>query len=321
MEELFQKINNFSEVDLNLFQRIFEVKKEIAELKLPQIIEDKFKDAQKQEIIIIINKILNQETHFNIWRARRTEPQKENIKIENQYDPFCDVLNSTPEDEFGRLENESAITASNLTKSSKNHSLIIFKNHNFNENDIKNSLLLANNWFSNFEEKIKIIIWNYGFRSGASIFHPHLQIFSLEDIPEKIKYHLDKYKNYQEKFKSDYLNDIFYLSEKLNLAKKKNDFNLIVSLTPMKDNELFFWGKDFLTNYSELAKLIYSYFNLGIENFNFFLIQMPSFFLGFLVNRGESKKINSDIGALELYAFSVVGSNPFDLFNKLFRYW
>lgn len=318
MAELIQKISQLNSSYKILFERIFEIKIEKAEIYFPKILKGKYKDAENQEIIIIRNKILYQETHFNIWRSKRKEPKKELTKLAEEYDPFCDVINFTPQDEFGRLENESAITAANLAKSSKNHSLVIFKKHNFDQNDIKNSFLLAHQWFLNFKEEIKIIIWNYGYRSGASIFHPHLQIFALDYLPLKIDYFFQQLKIYQNKYQSDYLNDYFLLAKELGLAKNFNQLNIIVNLTPFKDDEIFFFSKNFYDNVNSLSELIFSYYKLGIENFNLFLIETKESLLGFLVNRGESGKINSDIGSLEIYSFSVVGSNPFDLAKKLF---
>ncbi len=322
MEELFQKIPGLSLSAKKIFERLFEVKKEKTKIYLPEQLREKYQQAENQEIVIIRNKILNQETHFNIWRAKRKEPQKESKLLENEYDPFCNPINYTPYDEFGRLENESAITASNLAKSAKNHSLVIFKNHQINQIDIKNSFLLAYQWFLHFQEENRIIIWNYGYRSGASIFHPHLQIFALDTLPLKIDYLFKRFADYQTEYHSNYLDDLFFLSTELDLAQKFDDFNIIVSLTPFKDDEVLFFSENFEDNIHQLACLVYSYLTLGIENFNLFLIETKEILLGFLVNRGESNKINSDIGSLEIYAFSVVGSNPFDLAKKLFvNYW
>ena len=319
-KELFKRLNRLNNKERNIFNRIFEIIDEKAYLKLTPKLLKNFSQAKNQNIIIIRNKILNQETHFNFWRSKRKEPRKVN-ELKNDYDPFCDVYNLTPEDNFGRLENESAITASNLAKSAKNHSLVIFKQHSFNKNDIKNAFNLAIEWFNKFNSICRIIIWNYGYRAGASIFHPHLQIFSLDYIPLKINYLFEKFKEYKNKYQSDYLDDVFLVYSSLGLAQNLNDLKIYTSLTPFKDDEIIFFNQNKIeNNLEELSNLIFSYYRqLKIENFNFFLIEYNSNFLGFIVNRGESTKINSDIGALEIYAFSIVSYNPFDLATKLFK--
>ncbi|GIW66150.1 MAG: hypothetical protein KatS3mg095_0048 [Candidatus Parcubacteria bacterium] len=323
MKEIFKKINNLNNESKSIFNRIYEIFIEESYVKLtPKLLEDYY-DAQKQDIIVVRNKILNHETHFNIWRSKRQEP-KESFKLsDSKYDPFCDVLNLTPEDDFGRLENASAITASNLAKSAKNHSLVIFKKHSFNNDDIKNALQLSNLWFSNFQsKKCKIVIWNFGYRAGASILHPHFQIFALDYLPLKINYLLERFENYKKNYNSNYLDDIFLILKTLDLAKEINYLKFFVNLSPFKDDEIFFFSENsFEKNIPDLANLLSNYYRLEIENFNFFLIESNWGILGFLINRGESEKINSDIGALEIYSFSVVGTNPFDLAERLFNYW
>lgn len=317
IKEFLKNLDRLNKLERKIFDNIFEFKIEKSNLILPSQLKKNFLSAQKQQIIIVRNKILNQETHFNVWRSKRKEPRQQNLDNQNYYDPFCDAFNLTPADIFGRLENDSALSAANLAKSSKNHSLIIFKKHSLDEKDINNALLLAQNWFNYFKEKNRLIIWNYGFRSGASIWHPHLQIFALEELPLKIKNFFDNLTKYQKQYQRNYFEDLFLIANKLKLAKKMKNLNIVINLTPFKDDELMFWHQNLGLSLKDLSNLIYRYYQL-FENFNLFLFQDQKLFIGFLVNRGESSKINSDVGALEIYGFSVVGSNPFDLIRKLF---
>jgi len=314
-KNLVYYISNLSKKYKDLFFRIFEFKVEKAKLIFPPEIEKKFSEFKNQEILIIKNKILNQESHFNIQRTKRKEPAQKEI-INNLYDPFCDYKKNTPFDLFGRLENKLAITASNLAKSSQNHSLVIFKNHNLRKiglDDIENAFKLTNLWFSKFNQKFKIIIWNFGFRAGASVYHPHLQIFSLDNIPLKIKDLFDKFDNYKNIFNSNYLDDYFLITKFLRLGKEYEDIKISLNLTPIKDKEIIFWGNNFDKKIKPISKIIFSYFkSLSQEDFNLLLFIENKSFLGFLVSRGNVHKLNSDIGSLELYAFSVVG---FDILN------
>ena len=318
--KLFYKISKLKPKYKKIFLRIFEFKIEKTKLLLPQEIKKSFSQFEKQEIFILRNKILKQETHFNIQRGKRKEPLKEN-NLNNFYDPFCDPLKNTPFDSWGRLENKFAITASNLAKSSKNHSLVIFKEHNLekvNLKDIENVFKLANLWLNKFNDKFKIIIWNFGFRAGASIYHPHLQIFSLNEMPLKIKDLFDKFDNYKNIFNSDYLKDYFLLTKFLKLGEEYKNIKISLNLTPIRDKEIIFWGDNFDKKIKNISYIVYSYLkSLFQEDFNLFLFINNNSFLGFLVSRGNKNKLNSDIGSLELYAFSVVGFDLID-FSRIF---
>ncbi|MFZ8848015.1 MAG: hypothetical protein ACO2O4_02125 [Minisyncoccia bacterium] len=308
MEELIKIIEQLNNP---LFYRIFDFKVEIAKQKFPEKLKEKITEGEEQKIFIFKNKILNQETHFNIWRAKRKEPHKENVE-EITYDPFCNPEEETPIDNLGRLENDYAITASNLAKISSFHSLVIFKKHRrreLNFDDFYNGLILANEWFQRQAFLVKVLIFNYGLRAGASISHPHFQIFSLENIPSKIQDFYKKINEYKKTYNSDYLEDFFKVLNQLNLAKQINNLKFAINLTPFKDKEIIFWSKNLKESIKEISLILDVYKELS-ENFNMFLIEFNETLLGYLVDRGESSKINSDIGALEIYAFSVVG---FDL--------
>jgi len=308
MDELIKLIKELNDP---IFNRIFDCKVERAKQKFPEKLKEEIKEGEEQKIYIFKNKILNQETHFNIWRAKRKEPQKES-QIKSDYDPFCNPQEQTPLDNLGRLENEYAITASNLAKISSNHSLVIFKKHNKNDLnlfDFYNGLNLAYEWFKKNTYPIWALIFNYGLRAGASIEHPHFQIFSFEELPAKIKDIYEKITKYNEKYNSDYFVDFFQVLNKLNLAKQLNNIEIAINLTPFKDKEIIFWNKEFETSLKEISLILEVYKEFS-ENFNMFLIKLDNKILGYLLDRGESYKLNSDIGALEIYAFSVVG---FDL--------
>lgn len=319
MEEILKKIENLNEKNKEIFNRIYELKVEEAVQYFPESIKEKFRDAEKQKIIIFKNNILNQETHFNIWRGKRKEPTKQ-LEEQQKYDPFCNPQEETPYDDLGRLENEKAITASNLAKISKDHSLIIFKEHrkeNITNEDIKKALELAINWFKKKSKQSNILIWNLGFRAGASIEHPHFQIFSFDNLPSKIEYLYKTFLEYENKFKKRYFDDLSLLYKELGLFYALNDIQIFVNLTPLKDNEIIFTFENFENSLNDISKLLNAY-KEETENFNLLICNSDLIKIGFLVNRGESSKINSDIGALELYAFSVVSFDPLEFANNLF---
>jgi len=320
MEELLEKIKTLPEEYKKIFDRIYEVEIEEAIQYFPENLKEKFKDAGKQKIVVIKNKLLNQESYFNVWRGKREEPRKEKTLEQIFYDPFCEPLKNTPYDDLGRLENEKAITASNLAKISKEHSLIIFKEHNkekINKEDIEKALELSFEWFEKKNKRVRVLIWNFGFRGGASIIHPHFQVFSFDSLPLKIELIFKKVIEYKKNYNSDYFEDIFKLYKSLELALEKNKLKAFVNLTPFKDHEIIILFEDFKSSIKELSQLLKEYKSL-IENFNLLICDSEEIKLGFLVDRGSSSKLNSDIGALEIYAFSVVSFDPLEFAKELF---
>ncbi len=339
MKELLAKIQNLPIELKEIYDKIYEIKIFDDKMKIPEQLKEHFAEASEQEIIVITNKILHQETAFNLWRNKRDEPvvdgtpsgellkneftpsEASSLALSEAKCPFCNPREMTPEDEIGRLENEGAITGSNIADSSKYHSLVIFKKHNFSDldkNDIVKAFELAKLWFQEiiiFDEKLKygFLIWNQGYRAAASISHPHLQIFATETLPEKFEFIKDNISNYQQKYNSNYYDDLFLLHNYLGLAKKFGEIKIIISLTPLKDKEIVILMQQNEFDIKNLNNVIDAYKKFS-ESFNLFLLKEPYGGLpsGFIVDRGDPDKKNSDMGSLELYAFSVVG---FDLEN------
>jgi len=309
-EKILKKLSNEK-----IFQRIFNF--EIKEITLENLSE-KYSEFKKQKLIFIQDKILSKETIFNLSRKKRPQPIKE--ISEEGHDPFCNYETETPLDEIGRLENKSAITVSNISKMADYHSLVIFKKHNFIdiiENDFLLAMNLAKEWFEkikNFDQEIKtkILIWNYHFRSGASILHPHFQVLAFKNTPLKVKELKEKLENYQRNFHSHYLEDYFYLMQKVNLAKEEDSLKIWLSLTPEKEKGLNFYG-DLFQGAKFLWKTIQKLIQGGTQSFNlFYLIDLN---YGFFVDRGEIGKLNSDFGALEIFGIKIISSDPNDLLN------
>jgi hypothetical protein len=297
-----------------IFNRLFEIN--IKEINLNHLTE-KYSEFKKQKLIFINDKIFKKTAIFNLSRKKRPQPNLE-PKIQEQ-DPFCYYQTETPVDEIGRLENKLAVTAGNLSKMADYHSLIIFKKHNFNDlkrEDFLSAINLAQKWFEkiqNFDKEIKtkIFIWNYHFRSGASILHPHFQLLAYKNIPLKVFDLKEKLENYEKNFNSNYFNDYFKLMRKINLAKEKNNFKIWISLTPEKERGLNFYGdlfKEAKFLWEILQKLIKK---LKTQSFNIFYLLDLNY--GFFVDRGEINKLNSDFGSLEIFGIKIISSDPAEL--------
>jgi hypothetical protein len=326
MEELIQKIQKLSGNEKELFDRIFSLKIETALQKIPPTLVSRYgQAAEKQELVIFSNKILHQETVFNLWRSRRPEPPQTPTLPAN--DSFDFPLDETPEDEIGRLESNLSYTVSNLTKIGVHHSLVIFRKHDpitLTETDIVDGFTTAFRWFKEIEKrdsqaKIPILFWNYLFRAGGSISHPHLQLLYLHHLPQPLNLFIKELNEYNQRYHSQYWIDLYQLSAALGLAQTIGNLKVIVNLTPTKDRELILLAENWEIVFSDIAKLIKKYLLLGVQSFNLFMqvkneIQ-PLYAL--IVDRGRLDKINCDIGSLELYAFSVVSFDPLEFASKL----
>jgi hypothetical protein len=304
LEQLFKE---------EIFHRLFKLKsKEIVLDNLPE----KYSEFKKQKLIFINDKILEKSAIFNLSRKKRPQP---NIETQIQEkDPFCHYQTETPVDEIGRLENESSVTAGNLSKMADYHSLVIFKKHNFsdlNEQDFISAINLAQEWFEKIQNldneiKTKIFIWNYHFRSGASILHPHFQLLAYKNFPLKVQELKEKLENYQKNFRSHYFEDYFNLMTKVSLAKEKDDLKICVSLTPEKEKGLNFYG-DLFKGAKFLWEILQKLFQTGTQSFNLFYLLDLNY--GFFVDRGKTSKLNSDFGALEIFGIEIISSGPAEL--------
>lgn len=323
MEKFFENLSSESK---EIFKRIFEIEEREIEIN-DNLIKEKYPDFQRQKLVYIKNKILSKEIILNLTRKKRKQPNKAKLELET-YDPFCDYQNSTPIDELGRLENALAVSSKNLSQMADYHSLIIFKKHNFEDlkfDDFFSAFMLAKEWFMKIKDvdqeiMTQILIWNYHFRSGASILHPHFQVLSYLHFPLNLEFLAKRVEEYKKKFNSDYFEDYFYLSRELKIGKEKENLKIFVDLTPKKEKGLIINGELNEKNLDFLWDILMKLKNLGTESFNFFYIyDSPKIKnLGFFVDRGEINKINSDIGALEIFDLPVISTDPIEFSKEIF---
>ncbi len=326
--DLIQAIENLNKETKNIFEKIFNFRETNLILK-DEIINKKYPEFKNQNLVLIDDKILFKQVIYNLTRQKRRQPSFSTEDLtEKSFDPFCNYQNLTPIDELGRLENESSITASNLAKMADYHSLVIFKKHNFGDLEEKDFLLavnLAKEWFEkikNYDQEVKteILIWNYHYRSGASILHPHFQVLAFKDIPTRIKFLSERLNFYQENFGSNYFEDYFSLVKELKIGKEKDNFRIWFNLTPVKEKEINFYGELREKSINYLWEILKKLKNLGVLSFNLLYIYDSPLIknLGFFLDRGDPNKINSDFGSLEIFLVPVVSYNPIELAQEIF---
>ncbi|OYT43331.1 MAG: hypothetical protein B6U88_01365 [Candidatus Aenigmarchaeota archaeon ex4484_56] len=330
-----KKIIELPNYKSSLFSRIYSVSSCEGKLRLTEEIKkyvvDKFGSldmVEKQTIVSVKNKFTKEQTLYNELRSKRPIEVKTNFKISEIENTkgcaFC--LNKTPADEFGRISGKYCITASNLTKYECNHGLIIFKEHNplkIKLEYLEDYLETAKRWFDNMDNKkikTKLLLWNCLWRGAASIIHGHMQVVASKTKYGKIELLENAKNNYNRKYKSDYFSDLYKIHNNLGLSKKIKNTKILFYLTPIKEKEIFIFSKT--KNFVKISEGIYyvlkNLIKIGVVSFNLVLFKIGDYYISRILDRGNILNRNCDIGGMELYAASVVSSDPFKLI-RLFR--
>ncbi len=337
-----------------LFQRIYAVTVTIGEQNFPANMEPWLKrqfgslsEVARQKIVRVTNKVTHEEAIFNRVRALRpievTDRTSIDALIEKplQHDPFSCPEENTPEDFFSRVVGKHCVTASNVAKFDGLHSLVIFNEFNplnFSQEQIIDYLSVAWAWAQRAstlkpQAKYFCLIWNCLWRAAASIVHGHMQVMlTSERHYAKVNWLRSAALEYQQRYGSNYFTDLYRVHCYLGCALEKNGVKVLANLTPFKDNEIMLLGKEIDLS---LKKTVYEVLacsrdKLGITSFNFSLVAPPlteteESWDGFptivrLVDRGNLHSRASDIGGLEIYASSVVASDPIELTRQVRQY-
>lgn len=350
-DEFTKRLSGFSGENREIFDRIYKASETIGYLDPPKemyswIIE-KFgsaKAVESQDFIKIMNVITHEGASFNELRTLRpvfTDNNFTNVIEEIAEEKGCKFsipLTTTPADIFGRIKGKYCITASNIAKYDELHGLIIFDEHNpllFSRRRVRDYFDVANKWFKKAQSVNKsnlypFLMWNCLWKAGASITHGHCQLTLSEDLAHaKIEFLRSVTKDYQETHQSNYFDDVFTVHNSLGLAFQKGDVRVISKITPIKEKEIMIISPKFDDQLAELVSDVLNTYKktLGVASFNLSIIlppmgktkeswdHMPIVIR--VVDRGRLSEKTADIGAMELYAQSVIGTNPYLVYEKL----
>jgi hypothetical protein len=329
-----------------IFERIFDVQTSTGRLIPPDPmkhwIEHQFGSVEavlEQPIVKITNQVTMEGVLFNwlrsnrpIWRDSKLDLEAE-LAAEDQ-DPLEDVYNQTPEDVFGRVEGEYCVTASNIAKFDGYHGLIVFKEEHplrFGREQVKDYIQTGWAWAARVNDidadaRYYMFLWNCLWRAGASLLHGHAQMVLGKGLHYAAVERLRRNAMfYGARFRSDYFEDFFLAHRMVGCAFQRDDVRVIANLAPLKENEviLMAWhGEGGLLDrlYETLAVFRD---RLGVLSFNVVMYQPPlreteedwdDFpIIVRIVDRGDPATRTADFGAMELYAASVVSSDPLRL--------
>ncbi len=353
MENLIKMIKKLPPENKRLFRRIFRVEEVTGKLVIPKSLQNYVKTSfgglqqvEKQKIVKIINIVTGESSIFNEIRGLRKIEAKSEVglpkdeMVERKKECFfCNPLDKTPEDVFGRVKGKYCITASNLAKYAEFHAIVVFNRHNplkFSLEEFSDYFQTSLRWFkeaNKVDEKAiyPFFIWNCLWKAGASIIHGHAQITLTRKPHQKVESLRKNIKKYREKYGSEYFEDIFKIHSFLGLGSCLENVKVIVYLTPLKEKEIMVFSKNLNEKFMEvLYKILDYYLKIGVESFNLCIFMPPlksvkgweKFpYIARILDRGRLETKTSDIGGMEIYASNIVSTNLLNLAENLKNYF
>lgn len=337
--------------DRQRFERIFRVSVSIGKIVPPQAMHGwiaghfgSVEAVEQQRIVKVTNRVTLEGALFNELRASRPiempsdGKDPEAIIAASADDPFCRAEEGTPSDLFGRVHGRFCRTASNIAKCDGWHSVVIFDEHHplrFSKEQVADYVDTAQAWARTAhslepEASYPFFLWNCLWRSGASILHGHAQMALTRGMHyARVEAWRQAAVGYRATHGTDYFVDLVAVHRSLDLALPHGSAWVLPSLTPFKEKETLIIGscldddlKDAL--YAVLRSLID---RLGVESFNLGLYQPPLArvvedwegfpFIFRIVDRGSLQSHTADVGSMEIFAQSVIASDPFRVVTAL----
>jgi hypothetical protein len=335
-----------------LVERLFEITSTTGRLDPPEEMRawiEKFfgsvEAVRAQRIVRVTNRFTNEGALFNELRARRPMEAKggDDARAEisrSENDPFCHPETGTPADVFGRERGRHAVTASNIAKYDGFHGVLVFERHDptapVGAEHLDDYLATSRRWAEDAgrvdaDARYYFLMWNSLWRAGSSIVHGHMQMTVTRGSHyPKVEAVREVATAYREAYGADYFEDLIAAHEALGLARRVGDATVLATLTPIKERELIVVAPpaaDERALVPALVKALDAHRALGVLSWNMALFIPPLTGDGRdwsafhtharLVDRGDPGNRTSDIGAMELYAASVISADPFRVIEAL----
>lgn len=352
INSLEEQVASLPEKERERFQRIFMVNTSVGKLnpgpQMHEAIEEYFGSVdvvREQTVVRVTNLVTLEDSLFNRLRARRPMARdgRENLAQtieEARGGAFCQPLERTPEDTFGRIKGKHSVTASNIAKFDGQAGVIIFDEHNplkFTEESVADVLETGMAWLrraheTDPESRYPYLLWNCLWKAGASIVHGHAQaVLGSRMHYAKVEALRRAALAYSAEHGQDYFDDLYRVHERLGLASEVEGTRVLVYLSPIKDGETLLLSEGVGDGLKRaLYWVLKSYVeHLNVTSYNVGIL-LPPFgeteedWSGFpvvarVVDRGDPFNRTVDIAAMELYAASVLLSDPFDVARALWK--
>lgn len=335
--------------DRLVFNRIFHVATSVGEIRPPDSmrpwIEQQFGSVEatlRQTIVKVTNLVTMEGVLFNWLRSSRPMWNQE-VDLEAELardtgDPLDRPEEATPEDVFGRVRGRFCVTASNIAKFDGFHGLVVFDERNplrWGREEIADYIDTGARWAeaahrTDPSARYYLFIWNCLWRAGASLLHGHAQVMlgrhlhyaKVEALRRVALY-------YAALYRANYFDDLYRAHEAVGCGFQRDGVKVMANLAPLKEHEVLLVAPEVNGALKDRIYEVLSCYRdrLGVTSFNLVIYQPPlgerdGHWEGFpvvvrLVDRGNPTSRTADIGAMELYAASVVSSDPFRLARAL----
>ena len=303
-------------------------------------------DAVREQRIVRVNNLVTFEgALFNELRAMRPIEVKGGEEVRATIasaanDPFDHPETGTPADTFGRITGAHRVTASNIAKYDGYHGVLVFQQHDplapMDAAVIRDHLATARRWALAAHDddpaaRYYFLLWNCLWRAGGSIVHGHMQMTATRGMHyPKIELLRRQAIDYAARHGRDYFDDLWLAHNALGLGVVIGQARVIASLVPIKEREVVIIGRpgaDEASLAEGLARTVSAYRAAGVVSYNMALYLPPLSAdgedwqrfppLARLVDRGDPANKTSDIGSMELYAASVIATDPFRVADSL----
>jgi hypothetical protein len=348
--ELVEMVAELPPADRERFERIFHVDTSVGRLNPPpamlEWIEESFGSVdavREQRIVRVTNLVTMEGALFNELRAKRPvardKPQELEAIIQQEHGgAFCKPLERTPEDTFGRIQGKYSVTASNIAKFDGFAGVVVFDEHNpldFTREQIADYIDTGVAWLEKAHEtdqqaQYPFWLWNCLWRAGASIVHGHAQMILARDKHyAKVEGLRRAALAYRETSGQDYFDDLYAAHKSLGLAVEVEGTRILVYLAPVKDKEVLLFSSSLDGGLKDsIYRVLDCYVRrLYVSSFNVAILMPPlgpteEDWGGFpyvvrIVDRGDPFNRTVDVAAMELYASSVIFSDPFGVMEVL----
>ncbi|MFC1906113.1 hypothetical protein ACFLWJ_01345 [Chloroflexota bacterium] len=327
------------------FLRLFRVCATEGQIRPPETMYDWIKahfgsveETLKQKVIRVTNLVTFEESLFNKLRADRPMAPKEYSEVVVGQDPFSDPEKYTPRDVFGRIKGKHCITAGNVAKYDGLHGVVIFNKSNplkFTADQVADYLDTGLKWGLEAhkvdpEAKYYFFMWNCLWKAGASLVHGHAQVALTRHMHyAKIERRRRAAIAYKLQYGSDYFDDLYEAHKAVGCGIERAGVKILSHLTPIKEKEVVLMSPQLNDALKEAVYVALSCLrdSFAVSSFNM-VIQMPPIadveedwsdfpVIVRIVDRGNPESKVSDVGAMELYAASVIASDPFEVAEAL----
>lgn len=301
--------------------------------------------VRAQRIVRVTNLVTLEGALFNELRSRRPMEVRGGDDVrkaiaESANDPFCNVATGTPADPFGRIPGRYGTSVSNVAKYDGFHGVLVFKEHDplapVSAEVLADHVATARAWARKALEadpsaRYYFLMWNALWRAGGSIVHGHMQMTLTRRMHyPKIEALRRQSLEYAGEYGRDYFDDLWSVHEALGLGTEVGGARVMAYLTPVKERELLITGRPGEDESALVPAIAHGVERLraeGVVAHNMAVYLPPLAADGSdwsrfppvarIVDRGDPGNRTSDIGAMELYAASVIASDPFRVADAL----